>query len=219
MPLMKAQAIVFEAPKTLMVRSLELSPMGARDVEVAVSLSGISSGSECLLWDGTMPPLPGLAYPLVPGHETVGTVASIGPEVWETQGVHQSVGIGYAVIDPDQDPRKDYRCICDVSSDSGILNRVIPKIAPGGEVILADFYKQDLSFSCATAFMREASMRVAAQSKMHDLDAVVAMFHDGSLPLEGLITHAEIPERAQQAYEVALGDPDCLKMVIDWRAS
>jgi 3-hydroxyethyl bacteriochlorophyllide a dehydrogenase len=315
---MKAQAIVFEAPQSIAVRTLELAPMGPRDVEVAVSFSGISTGTERLLWDGTMPPFPGLSYPLVPGYETVGTVASLGaevtglalgdlvflpgsytfqgvqnifggsgsrlvvpheravkldaalgvkgvllalaatahhvftvgreglpwvypdliighgimgrllarmvvaagkpaPVVWETQAVRQSGAMGYGVIHPDDDARKDYRCICDVSGDSGILNRVIPKMAPGGEVVLAGFYKQDLSFSYAMAFMREASIRVAAQWKKHDLDAVVAMFHDGSLPLEGLITHTEKPARAQHAYEVACGDPNCLKMVLDWR--
>ena len=315
---MKAQAIVFEAPQSMAVRTLELAPMGPRDVEVAVSFSGISTGTERLLWDGTMPPFPGLSYPLVPGYETVGTVASLGaevtglalgdlvflpgsytfqgvqnifggsgsrlvvpheravkldaalgvkgvllalaatahhvftvgreglpwaypdliighgimgrllarmvvaagkpaPVVWETQAVRQSGALGYGVIHPDEDARKDYRCICDVSGDSGILNRVIPKMAPGGEVVLAGFYKQDLSFSYAMAFMREASIRVAAQWKKHDLDAVVAMFHNGSLPLEGLITHFETPQRAQQAYEVAFGDPNCLKMVLDWR--
>ena len=318
MQAMKAQAIVFEAPRSIAVRTLELAPMGAGDIEVAVSFSGISTGTERLLWDGTMPPFPGLSYPLVPGYETVGTVASIGPEVtglsvgdlvflpgsyafqgvqnifggsgsrlvvpheravkldpslgvkgvflalaatanhvftvgreglpllypdliighgimgrllarmvvaagkpapvvWETQAVRQSGALGYSVIHPDEDARKDYRCICDVSGDSGILNRVMPKMGPGGEVVLAGFYKQDLSFSYAMAFMREASIRVAAQWKKHDLDAVVAMFHDGRLPLEGLITHTEIPQRAQQAYEVAFGDPHCLKMVIDWR--
>jgi 3-hydroxyethyl bacteriochlorophyllide a dehydrogenase len=315
---MKAQAIVFEAPQSIAVRTLELAPMGPRDVEVAVSFSGISTGTERLLWDGTMPPFPGLSYPLVPGYETVGTVAQMGaevtglslgdlvflpgsyafqgvqnifggsgsrlvvpheravkldaalgvkgvllalaatahhvftvgreglplaypdliighgimgrllarmvvaagkpaPVVWETQAVRQSGALGYGVIHPDDDARKDYRCICDVSGDSGILNRVIPKMAPGGEVVLAGFYKQDLSFSYAMAFMREASIRVAAQWKKHDLDAVVAMFHNGSLPLEGLITHFETPQRAQQAYEVAFGNPQCLKMVIDWR--
>ena len=315
---MKAQAIVFEAPQSIAVRTLELAPMGPRDVEVAVSFSGISTGTERLLWDGTMPPFPGLSYPLVPGYETVGTVAQMGaevtgfslgdlvflpgsyafqgvqnifggsgsrlvvpheravkldaalgvkgvllalaatahhvftvgreglplaypdliighgimgrllarmvvaagkpaPVVWETQAVRQSGALGYGVIHPDDDARKDYRCICDVSGDSGILNRVIPKMVPGGEVVLAGFYKQDLSFSYAMAFMREASIRVAAQWKKHDLDAVVAMFHNGSLPLEGLITHFETPQRAQQAYEVAFGNPQCLKMVIDWR--
>ena len=78
---MKAKAIVFEAPQSLSVRELELAPMGPRDLEVAVSFSGISTGTERLLWDGTMPPFPGLSYPLVPGYETVGTVAQMGAEV------------------------------------------------------------------------------------------------------------------------------------------
>ena len=314
---MKAKAIVFEAPKSLSVRELELAPMGLRDLEVTVAFSGISTGTERLLWEGTMPPFPGLSYPLVPGYETVGTIAKMGaevtgwtvgdsvflpgsyafqgvqnifggsgerlvvpheravkldpawgakgvllalaatahhvftvgrdnlplaypdliighgimgrllarmvvaagkpaPVVWETQAVRQKGALGYEVIHPDQDIRKDYRCICDVSGDSGILNRVIPKMAAGGEVVLAGFYKQDLSFAYAPAFMREASIRVAAQWKKHDLDAVVAMFHDGSLPLEGLITHTEKAAHAQRAYEIAFGDPECLKMIVEW---
>ena len=314
---MKAKAIVFEAPKSLSVRELELAPMGPRDLEVTVAFSGISTGTERLLWEGTMPPFPGLSYPLVPGYETVGTIAKMGaevtgwtvgdsvflpgsyafqgvqnifggsgerlvvpheravkldpawgakgvllalaatahhvftvgrdnlplaypdliighgimgrllarmvvaagkpaPVVWETQAVRQKGALGYEVIHPDQDIRKDYRCICDVSGDASILNRVIPKMAAGGEVVLAGFYKQDLSFAYAPAFMREASIRVAAQWKKHDLDAVVAMFHDGSLSLDGLITHTEKAAHAQRAYEIAFGDPQCLKMIVEW---
>ena len=63
-----AQAIVFDAPQTLSVQSLELKPFEASDLEVEVGFSGISTGTERLLWDGTMPPFPGLAYPLVPGY-------------------------------------------------------------------------------------------------------------------------------------------------------
>lgn len=315
---MKAKAVVFEAPKSLRVRELELAPMGPRDIEVAVSFSGISTGTERLLWEGTMPPFPGLSYPLVPGYETVGTIVNLGaevaglqkgeqvflpgsyafqgvqnlfggsgsrlvvphdravkldpslgnkgvllalaatayhvftagregaplaypdliighgimgrllarmvvaagkpaPVVWETQPIRQAGAMGYDVIHPDQDTRKDYRSICDVSGDATILNRVIAKMALGGEVVLAGFYKQDLSFAYAPAFMREACIRVAAQWKKHDLDAVVAMFHDGTLPLDGLITHTEKAGHAQHAYEVAFGDPQCLKMVMDWR--
>jgi 3-hydroxyethyl bacteriochlorophyllide a dehydrogenase len=82
---MKAKAIVFEAPKSLCVRELELAPMGPLDLEVVVSYSGISTGTERLLWEGTMPPFPGLSYPLVPGYETVGTVVNLGAEVSRLQ--------------------------------------------------------------------------------------------------------------------------------------
>jgi 3-hydroxyethyl bacteriochlorophyllide a dehydrogenase len=35
--------------------------------------------------------------------------------------------------------------------------------------------------------------------------------------LEGLLTHTQTPEKALEAYEIAFGDPHCLKMVMDWR--
>ncbi|TNF51148.1 MAG: chlorophyll synthesis pathway protein BchC, partial [Burkholderiales bacterium] len=71
---MKAAAIVFDRPRELSVRSLDMRPPQPGDIEVAVDFSGISTGTERMLWDGSMPPFPGLGYPLVPGYETVGTV-------------------------------------------------------------------------------------------------------------------------------------------------
>jgi 3-hydroxyethyl bacteriochlorophyllide a dehydrogenase len=37
--------------------------------------------------------------------------------------------------------------------------------------------------------MREAQIRVAAQWKKHDLQAVTALVESGALSLDGLITH------------------------------
>jgi 3-hydroxyethyl bacteriochlorophyllide a dehydrogenase len=314
----QAQAIVFDAPQALSVQTLELKAFEAADLEVEVSHSGISTGTERLLWDGTMPPFPGLGYPLVPGYETVGTVVRVGdstdvqvgdtvfvpgsysfqgvrnifggagsrlivphervvrvvpelgpravllalaatcyhtvslggtrqpmvapdlivghgvmgrllariclalgwpaPNVWETQPVRREGATGYSVIHPDEDTRKNYQAIYDVSGDGAILNGLIMRLAPGGEVVLAGFYKQDLSFAFAPAFMREANLRVAAQWKKHDLQAVTALVGSGGLSLDGLITHTFTPARAREAYEVAFGDPQCLKMMMDWRA-
>ncbi|MEL7430332.1 MAG: chlorophyll synthesis pathway protein BchC, partial [Pseudomonadota bacterium] len=39
--------------------------------------SGISTGTERLLWEGRMPEFPGMGYPLVPGYETVGRVVEV----------------------------------------------------------------------------------------------------------------------------------------------
>jgi 3-hydroxyethyl bacteriochlorophyllide a dehydrogenase len=46
------------------------------DVVVDIDFSGISTGTEKLLWNGRMPPFPGMGYPLVPGYESVGRVVS-----------------------------------------------------------------------------------------------------------------------------------------------
>ncbi|HYN59673.1 MAG TPA: chlorophyll synthesis pathway protein BchC [Rubrivivax sp.] len=314
----QARAIVFEAPRNLSVRTLELKAFDPADLEVEVAFSGISTGTERLLWDGTMPPFPGLGYPLVPGYETVGTVLRVGesadmrvgdtvfvpgsysfqgvrnifggagsrlivpharvvrvapelgpkavllalaatcyhalslggqrqpmsapelivghgvmgrllarltlalgmpaPTVWETQALRRDGATGYGVMPPDEDSRNNYAAIYDVSGDASLLNGLISRLAPGGEIVLAGFYKNDLSFAFAPAFMREAQIRVAAQWKTHDLLAVTALVESGALSLEGLITHTLHPGRAREAYETAFGDARCLKMMIDWRA-
>ncbi|MEQ1651841.1 MAG: chlorophyll synthesis pathway protein BchC, partial [Hyphomicrobium sp.] len=126
--------------------------------------------------------------------------------------------IGYSVVDPDADQRRDYRSIYDVSGDSGLLNTLISRLARGGEVVLAGFYSAPLSFSFPPAFMREARLRVAAEWSEPDLVAVRELVEDGSLSLDGLITHRGDPNQADDAYRVAFGDPSCLKMILDWRA-
>jgi len=168
---------------------------------------------------------PVIAPDLIVGHGVMGRLLAritlaLGlpaPTVWETQSARREGAIGYGVADPKDDARRDYRAIYDVSGDVTILNRLIACLAPGGEVVLAGFYKSDLSFAFAPAFMREAQIRVAAQWKKHDLLAVTRLVESGALSLEGLITHTLQLNQAREAYELAFGDVQCLKMMIDWR--
>ena len=309
---MHAQAIVFQNPQSLHLRALALPELGAADVEVEVEYTGISTGTERLLWNGTMPAFPGMGYPLVPGYETVGRVvragddaslkvgtrvfvpgsqcftdarnlfggsasrlvvpatramameASLGergvlfalaatayhatsaagtqqpdliighgvlgrmiarlavvagaqPVVWETNPDRRSGAVGYEVIDPATDTRRNYRCICDVSGAAGLLDELIGRLAPGGEVVLAGFYEAPLSFVFPPAFMREARIRVAAQWAPQDLIDVIALAGSGRLSLDGLVTHQSAATQADAAYRTAFDDADCLKMVLDWR--
>ncbi len=309
---MQSTAIVFQQPKSLALTALSLPQMGAADVQVEVEFSGISTGTERLLWEGTMPAFPGMGYPLVPGYETVGRVVDAGdqatlkvgtrvyipgsqcfqdarnlfggsasklvipsaralpiqeslaeqgvlfalaatayhahsapgtqqpelivghgvlgrmiarlavlagghPVVWETNPARRTGAMGYEVIDPSTDSRKNYKCICDVSGASTLLDELIGRLAPGGEVVLAGFYDAPLSFVFPSAFMREARIRVAAQWSPPDLAAVIALAGDGRLSLDGLITHQHDASQADVAYRTAFGDADCLKMVLDWR--
>ena len=309
---MQSTAIVFQQPKSLALTALSLPEMGAADVQVEVEFSGISTGTERLLWEGTMPAFPGMGYPLVPGYETVGRVVDAGdqatlkegtrvyipgsqcfqdarnlfggsasklvvpsaralpiqeslaeqgvlfalaatayhahsapgtqqpelivghgvlgrmiarlavlagghPVVWETNPARRTGAVGYEVIDPSTDTRKNYKCICDVSGASTLLDELIGRLAPGGEVVLAGFYDAPLSFVFPPAFMREARIRVAAQWAPADLAAVIALAGDGRLSLDGLITHHQDASQADLAYRTAFGDADCLKMVLDWR--
>lgn len=310
---MNTLAVVLKQPEHLELSHLELSVPGEEDVVVDIEWSGISTGTERLLWSGRMPAFPGMGYPLVPGYESVGRVTMAGsrsgatrgervfvpgarcfgevrglfggaaarvvipgaralpiderlgergvllalaatayhatsmagtqqpdlivghgvlgrmiarlaivagappPVVWERNLDRRDGATGYQVIDPSADTRRDYRCICDVSGDSSILDTLVAHLAPGGEIVLAGFYDERLSFVFPPAFMKEARIRVAAQWRESDLVAVRALAESGRLSLDGLITHRQDAVHADAAYRTAFSDPACLKMILDWR--
>ena len=306
---MDTLAVILEAPERLALRPLALKPMTAGDVCVEIDWSGVSSGTEKLLWSGRMPSFPGMGYPLVPGYESIGRIVDAGcderwrigewvfvpgascyrdarglfggtartvvipsarampideslgrdgiltalaatahhaiaggkppdlivghgilgrllarltiacggkpPTVWETYPARRD-GVGYAVIDPETDERRDYRVICDASGAADALDTLIPRLAKGGEIVLAGFYDR-LSFAFPPAFMREALFRVAAEFTASDVASTTALIETGALKLDGLISHARPATEAGEAYPQAFTDPDCLKMVLDWR--
>jgi 3-hydroxyethyl bacteriochlorophyllide a dehydrogenase len=124
---------------------------------------------------------------------------------------------GYRVISPDDDARRDYPSICDVSGDAALVDGLIGRLRRGGELVLAGFYDR-VSFAFPAAFMKEARIRVAAEWQPPDLDTVLSLLRAGKINLDGLITHRSTYQEAQAAYRTAFTDAACLKMLIDWRS-
>jgi len=77
---METLAVVVEAPGQVALRRLGMTPPEADDLVVSVEFSGISMGTEKLMYNGTMPAFPGMGYPLVPGYEAVGRVVDAGSQ-------------------------------------------------------------------------------------------------------------------------------------------
>jgi len=75
---MKTTAVVMQAPQQIVLSELSLEEPGDIDLVVDIDHSGISTGTEKLLWTGRMPNFPGMGYPLVPGYESVGRVVHAG---------------------------------------------------------------------------------------------------------------------------------------------
>jgi 3-hydroxyethyl bacteriochlorophyllide a dehydrogenase len=140
------------------------------------------------------------------------------PTVWEIDADRAGGARGYEVIHPDADPRRDYRAIYDASGNGALLNDLVTRIAKGGEIVLAGFYTEPLSFAFPPAFMKEARFRVAAEWTKDDLSATRALIEAGALSLSGLVTHTLPAGDAPAAYRTAFGDPACLKMILDWSA-
>lgn len=162
---------------------------------------------------------------LIIGHGVLGrllarlaVLAGGTPIVWEKNPARAAGAVGYRVVDPQDDPRKDYRAIYDVSGDARLVDSLLGRLARGGELVLAGFYDR-IDFAFPLAFMKEARLRIAAEFLPNDLAIVLAHATSGALDLGGLITHRRVFSDAAQAYATAFGDPDCLKMLIDWRTS
>jgi 3-hydroxyethyl bacteriochlorophyllide a dehydrogenase len=160
---------------------------------------------------------------LVIGHGILGRliariVIALGappPTVWETNADRRA-SQGYAVLAPEADARRDYATVCDASGAADLLDILVPRIAKGGEIVLAGFYDR-LSFAFAPAFQREARLRISAEFTPADVAAVSTLIASGALRLDGLISHVRPAEEARTAYPAAFDDPACLKMVLDWR--
>jgi 3-hydroxyethyl bacteriochlorophyllide a dehydrogenase len=163
---------------------------------------------------------------LIVGHGVLGrllarlciAMAGEPPVVWENRSDRAGGAAGYAVVSSDDDKRQDYKSIYDASGDASLLDSLIKRLAPGGEIVLAGFYSEPLSFAFPPAFMREARIRVAAEWRDPDLLAVKELVQSGRLSLDGLITHRHPAQSAGDAYRTAFEDPACLKMVLDWRS-
>ncbi|MCQ9372400.1 hypothetical protein NQ024_14350, partial [Corynebacterium sp. 35RC1] len=130
------------------------------------------------------------ATPLIVGHGVLGRLlarltVAVGaePTVWETDPTRRDGATGYAVLAPDEDARRDYAVITDVSGDASGLDGLIAHLAPGGEIVLAGFYEAPLSFAFPPAFMREARIRISAEFRPDDLTAVTALIEGGRLSL------------------------------------
>jgi bacteriochlorophyllide a dehydrogenase len=309
---LQTTAVILSGPKEIGLGELTLTAPGAADLVVDITHSGISTGTEKLFWSGTMPPFPGMGYPLVPGYEAAGEVVEAGsdtpykvgdrvfvpgancydgafglfggstrrlvtaadrvtkidaglgaegallalaatarhamagmdktppdlivghgvlgrllarltvaagapaPTVWEIDADRAQGATGYEVVHPDSDERRDYRAIYDASGNGALLNKLIGHIRKGGEVVLAGFYTDPISFAFPPAFMKEARLRIAAEWDRDDLIATRALIDAGALSLVGLITHTRPAADAAAAYATAFDDPACLKMILDW---
>ncbi|MBY6201582.1 chlorophyll synthesis pathway protein BchC [Maritalea mobilis] len=161
---------------------------------------------------------------LIVGHGVFGrllarlTLAAGGkaPTVWEIDADRAKGATGYQVIHPDEDERRDYRCIYDASGVSSLLDTLVGRLAKGGEIVLAGFYPEPLQFSFPPAFLREARFRIAAEWTRDDLVATRDLITHGALSLSDLITHSVPASEAENAYQTAFEDPACLKMILNW---
>tara|TARA_A100001015_G_scaffold318215_1_gene437395 strand:+ start:16645 stop:17607 length:963 start_codon:yes stop_codon:yes gene_type:complete len=309
----KGIAVLIEKPGSISLNELEIDELADEDLMIDVEFSGISTGTERLLFEGRMPNFPGMGYPLVPGYESVGKVIATGSEVAtkigesvfvpgaqcfgkvrglfggacskivvpdsrvtklkklscpedtllalaatahhvfsaeskdsapdlivghgalgrllarislikglnpiviEKSSHRRSGNFDYEVCKPEEVDGKKFSCVVDASGDISQLDFFVSLMAKRGELVLAGFYDQKISFAFVPTFMKEINFRVSAQWQPEDLRVVSQWYLEEILSLDNLITHQLSAEGARHAYETAFNNPSCLKMILDWK--
>jgi 3-hydroxyethyl bacteriochlorophyllide a dehydrogenase len=87
------------------------------------------------------------------------------PTVWEINPARKDGADGYEVTTSDACKGQEFASVIDASGDPDILDKAIAVLDRGGEIILAGFYSETMSFRFTPAFMREAQFRIAAEFK------------------------------------------------------
>lgn len=108
--------------------------------------------------------------------------------------------------------------VIEATGSMAALTSALPLLANHGRVLLLGYYEH-INIPYAPMFMREAQILVAREWDFGpdgDLPRTRDMLTSGELNVDGLLTHRVPLERIQAAYRLALEDPSCLKVVVEW---
>lgn len=108
--------------------------------------------------------------------------------------------------------------LIEATGSMGALAGALPLLANHGRVLLLGYYDH-VNIPYAPVFMREAQILIAREWQFGpdgDLPRARDLIASGELDVSGLLTHRVPLDRIQAAYRLALEDPSCLKLVVEW---
>ena len=105
--------------------------------------------------------------------------------------------------------------IIEASGSMAALADALPLLANGGAILLLGYY-QTLQLPYMPLFLKEARLLTAKEWAAGDLVRCRDMIAAGTLEVSSLITHQYPISEVADAYQVALGDPNCLKLLFNW---
>jgi 3-hydroxyethyl bacteriochlorophyllide a dehydrogenase len=112
-------------------------------------------------------------------------------------------------------PQQPFDAIVEATGSMAALAEALPLLSDGGAILLLGYY-DELRLPYMPLFLKQARLLTAREWGPGDLAECRDMLADGSLDLAGLITHRLPVEQVEEAYRVALNEPECLKLVLEW---
>ncbi len=139
-------------------------------------------------------------------------------------GVRLAASQANLVIDVSKDSPEEVlggervNLIIEATGSMGALSSALPLLADHGRVLLLGYYEH-IDVPYAPIFMREAQILAAREWEFGpdgELPRTRDLLASGELNVNGLLTHRVPLDRIQAAYRLALEDPSCLKVLVEW---
>ena len=105
--------------------------------------------------------------------------------------------------------------VVEASGSMEALTAALPLLAENGTVLLLGYY-DELRLPYMPLFLKQARLMTAREWAPGDLLRCRDLLADGELDVDELLTHTLPVEQVAEAYEIALNDPECLKLVLEW---
>jgi bacteriochlorophyllide a dehydrogenase len=111
--------------------------------------------------------------------------------------------------------KRPFDTIIEATGSMAALAEALPLLADAGTVLLLGYY-DELRLPYMPLFLKQARLLAAREWAPGDLARCRDLLADGTLDPAALLTHRLPATQVARAYEIALNDPECLKLVLEW---
>ncbi len=159
-----------------------------------------------------------------------GPVGQLAARMAQRQGAHVTVidlvssrlahSIGDKIVDGTEQTLADaldepVQVIIEATGSMEVLAAALSHLDLHGRIMLLGYYAQ-VTLPYMPLFLKEAQLITAKEWAPNDLVRCRDMIAEGVLDVGPLITHRRSIADIKSAYEIALDDPDCLKILLEW---
>jgi len=184
-------------------------PLGATALHI-VDLAGVTGKSVLVLGQGAVGLLVVQLSKLFNASEVVAT---------DMNSVRLGLSDADIKLNPATDKLKDlsreFDAIIDCTGKMAAIEESLDVAKMRSKIILGGYYER-LNIEYMKVFMKELQLISVKQWSVGDLDRIVALLRNKSIPAKKIFTHHRSFADVLEAYQIAFNDANCVKMIVNW---
>lgn len=113
-------------------------------------------------------------------------------------------------------PANEFDVVFEASGSEEAFDAAVHGLKKHGLLLVLGFYEK-LSVTFGPAFIKEINLKIAGEWNAEDVAFTTGFLKDNDSDLGQLITHQLSASNPKRVYDVALNDPECLKIALTWK--